>query len=69
MPDRMELTTLTQELCVGVCMCMCVHACVCACVCMCVSVGVCRERYNQIITAKFAILTLQSPQWRLPFLA
>ena len=69
MPDRVELTTLTQELCVGVCMCMCVHACVCACVRMCVSVGVCRERYNQITTANFAILTLQSPQWRLPFLA
>ena len=35
--------------------CVCVRVCVCACVCMCVSVGVCRERYNQIVTAKFAI--------------
>lgn len=45
MPDRVELTTLTQELCV------CVGAWLCVCVCMCGSVGVYRERCIQVVTA------------------
>ena len=43
MPDRVELTTLTQELCgcVCMCMCMCVHVCVCVHMCVCVCVCEC----------------------------
>ena len=45
MPDRVELTTLTQELCVCayacascVCVCACVRVCMCVYVCECWSV-------------------------------
>lgn len=45
MPDRVELTILTQELCV------CVGAWLCICACVCGSVGVYRERCIQVVTA------------------